>query len=314
MACPLGCRDGKGEVSRVERRGVWIHRTRCPMRAVKCEYCSVSVKACGMNGHLKVCGEFPIPCPNECSEEFLVKRKDKSIHLSQECPLQETECPYSQYGCEVKVQRRNLEQHEKEDMHKHMKLMVKMVNTVQSKVITLQEEKEATHSLVKNMQNKIVKLEKENEVFRNSIARGSFEWQISGIQKKISDNISTYSVPFYIGLYKFQGFVQWNTEYYLGVFLYILKGEWDDTLKWPIKYRCSIILINQFDAQYNHESHHEITDETLKMCPDCFRKPITERNNCFGLSKFIPLVDLSRNYSKDDKITLKISVELILNI
>ena len=113
VACPLGCRDEKGEVSRVERRGVETHRTCCPMRTVKCEYCSDSVKACDMNGHLEVCEEFPIPCPNKCSEEFRVKRKNKSIHLSQECPLQETECPYSQYGCEVKVQRRNLDQHEK---------------------------------------------------------------------------------------------------------------------------------------------------------------------------------------------------------
>ena len=105
VACPLGCRDEREEVSRVERRRVETHRTCCPMRTVKCEYCSVSVKACDMNEHLEVCEEFPIPCPIECSEEFRVKRKDKSIHLSQECPLQETECPYSQYGCEVKVQR-----------------------------------------------------------------------------------------------------------------------------------------------------------------------------------------------------------------
>ena len=124
MACPLGCRDEKGEVSRVERRGVETHRTCCPMRSVQCEYCSVSVKACDMNGHLEVCEEFPIPCPNKCSKEFRVKRNDKSFHLSQECPLQETECPYSQYGCEDKVQRINLEQHEKEDIHKHMKLTI----------------------------------------------------------------------------------------------------------------------------------------------------------------------------------------------
>ena len=46
MACPLGCREERGEVGRVERRGVETHRTCCSMRTVKCEYCSVSVNAC----------------------------------------------------------------------------------------------------------------------------------------------------------------------------------------------------------------------------------------------------------------------------
>ena len=262
-----------------------------------------------MNGHLEVCGEFVIPCPNKCSEEFRVKRKDKSIHLIQECPLQETECPYSQCGCEVKVKRRNLEQHEKEEMHKHMKLTI---IPMQSDIITLQgenevlrnnvsefqsllkEEKEATHALefaMKTMQSKMVKLEKENEVFSNLMTRGSLEWKINEIQNNISENISAYSVPFYVGLYKFQGCVEWNeTEYYLGIFLHIIKGEWDDKLKWPIKYRYSIALVNQLDAKNNYEMNDEITDETLEKFSVCFRKPITEGNDGFGPFDFFRML------------------------
>ena len=127
------------------------------MRTVKCEYCSVSVKACGMNGHLEVCGGFPIPCPNKCSEEFRMKRKDKSIHLSQECPQQETECPYSQYGCEAKVQRRNLEQHEKEDMHKHMKLTMLTISDLQKEVTSLKS------------------------TISGLVSVGDLEWEIDGI-------------------------------------------------------------------------------------------------------------------------------------
>ena len=190
VACPLGCRDEKGEVSRVERRRVETHKTCCPMRSVQCEYCSVTVKACDKNGHLEVCEEFPISCPNKCSEEFRVKRKNKSIHLSQECPLQETECPYSQYGCEVKVQIRNLEQHEKEDIHNHIKLTISMISNVQREVITLQgenevlrnndskfrslltEEEKSTNSqklTMESMQGQILKLEKENASFKTKI-------------------------------------------------------------------------------------------------------------------------------------------------
>ena len=108
MACPLGCRDERGEVSRVERRGVETHRTCCPMRTVKCEYCGSNVKSCEMNKHLEGCEEFPIPCPNKCGQDFRVKRKDESNHLREKCPLQTTECPYSQYGCGVRGSEKKL--------------------------------------------------------------------------------------------------------------------------------------------------------------------------------------------------------------
>ena len=393
VACPLGCRDEKGEVSRLERRGVETHKTCCPMRSVKCEYCSISVKACDMNGHLEVCEEFPIRCPNKCSEEFRVKRKDKSIHLSQECPIQETECPYSQYGCEVKVQRRNLEQHEKEDIHKHMKLTIHLM---QSEVITLQKENGELNSNEFNSQSRVVKLEKKNEELRTKIvnlektneesrsslkegkeehlkltaakesdnlkrfkslfipmmimmiaiiimitsssseighlkrfqsllipmisilgAEGNLEWKISGVKNKISQNEDTYSEPFYVGLYKFQGYVQWvSNDNYVGVFLCIMKGEWDDTLKWPIKYKRSLVLINQLDDNDNSENNYENTEEDLEKFPEGLSKPSTKWSIIgLGTPEFISHADLlQEKYSKDDSIILKISVELIVDL
>ena len=294
MACPLGCRDEKGEVSRVERREVETHRTCCPMRTVKCEYCSVSVKACDMDGHLEVCEEFPIPCPNKCSEEFRVKRKDKSIHLSQKCPLQETECPYSQYGCEVKVQRRNLEQHEKEDMHKHMKVTVKEIEYLKNKEFKFQ-------SLLIPMISSLG-------------AKGNLEWTISGMKNMISQKENTFSDPFYVGLCKFQGYIKFNEiKDYITLFLFIMKGEWDDALKWPIKYKSSLVLINQLDPGNNYYLKFEITDKILEETPKSFEKPKLFKNERgYGFSQFISQADiLKEKYCKDDSIELNISVELV---
>ena len=372
VACPLGCRDEKGEVSRVERRRVETHRTCCPMRTVKCEYCSNSVKPCDMNGHLEVCENFPIPCPNKCSEEFRMKRKDKSNHLSQECPLQETECPYSQYGCEVKVQRRNLDQHAKEDIHKHMKLTVHLM---QSEVITLQKENEELRSNEFRIQSRVLKLEekneelitkilnltKNNEEFRSLLPerkedmdkhlslrakesdhlkrfrslfipmtimmivliviimmtsslkpKGNLEWTISGLHYKIRWNEDTFSDPFYVGLYKFQAQILWREEYNYGVlYLYILKGKMDDTLKWPIKYKFSMVLINQLDARHNYEFNDVIPEEDLKNFPEHFSKPNSERNGGYRINLLSQADLFHEKYYKDDSIMLKISVELV---
>ena len=254
----------------------------CPL---KCEYCSVSVKACDMNGHLEVCEEFPIPCPNKCSEENRVKRKDKSIHLSQECPLQETECPYSQYGCEVKVQRRNLEQHEKEDIHKHLKFTM----------------------------NKVVKLEKDNKMVRDLVSTGILVRKISGVKSKILQKEETYTDPFYVGLYKFQGCVHWNKEHnYVGLYLHIMKGEWDEALKWPIKYKFRQAIVSQLDASNSYICNVEIPEKILEEVPGCFIKPNTERNGGIGSDKFISHGDLlQEKYSKDDEIVFIIRVELL---
>ena len=43
-----------------------------------------------------------------------------------------------------------------------------------------------------------------------------------------------------------------------------MKGEWDDTLKWPLRYKYSMVLINQLDAKDNYVRNYEITEKDLE--------------------------------------------------
>ena len=359
VACPLGCRDEIGEVNRVERRGVETHRTCCSMGTVKCDYCGRKVKACKISPHLVLCEEFPILCPNECKDAAGLKRKDESIHLSQYCPLQDIVCPFSQYGCEVKAQRRLMIQHEKKDMDSHLRLTMdnmqskltklefKMDNT-QSKLTKLEFTMDNTQSklaklesTMDNMQSKVVKLKEKNARFEKKMVkkenkklrkidlkiqsiistlsrvelRGNLEWKISGVRDKISQKENTYSDPFYVGLYKFQGRVDWNEkDNHIGLFIFIMKGKSDELLKWPIKYLYSIVLINQqLDANNDHRREFEIKDNILEEEPTCFEKPKSFRNDKgYGFPQYMSQADIIKEkYCKDDSIELNISVELI---
>ena len=297
----------------------------------------------------------------------------KMIKENEGCPLQETECPYSQYGCEDKYMRRNSEQHEKEDIHNYLNLTL---TNIQGEVIKLQKANEESKSNEFKPQSRVVKLEKKNEEliakivnlekkneeFRSSLqegkedmhkqmelavikeidqlkkfqsllipmvsslgAKGNLEWKISGVKNKISQKENTSSDPFYVGLYKFRGCVGWvHNDNYVGLFLYIMKGEWDDTLKWPIRYKYSVVLIKQldgedfyemlFNAEHNYEKNSEITEEDLKKFPQCFKQPSAEGNLGCGLPEFISHTNLlQEKYSKDDSIILKISLEVILD-
>ena len=149
-------------------------------------------------------------------------------------------------------------------------------------------------------------------MMRTLVSPGSLEWKINGVNNKILQKECTLSDPFYVGLYKFQAKIRWDKiENDVGLFLCIMKGEWDDALKWPIRYKYPLVIINQLDASDNYERNYEITVEDLVKFPHCFNKPSTKRTIGFGSDDFISQADLlEEKYSKDDKITLKISVEL----
>ena len=142
--------------------------------------------------------------------------------------------------------------------------------------------------------------------------KGNLEWEISGVNGKIQRDDNTFSDPFYVGLYKFQAQILWKEERnYVGLYLHILKGKMDDTLKWPIKYKFSMVLINQLDVRHNFEFNGIIPEEYLKNFAEHFSKPSSERNGGYRI-RFIPHdVLLQDKYYKDDSIMLKISVELV---
>ena len=302
MACPLGCKDEKGEVSRVERRGVDTHKTCCPMRSVKCEYCNFKLKSARMSAHLHaICVEFPIPCPNMCSETFRIKRSDISIHLNQECPLSRVECPYYRYGCEVNVTRGALDQHEKDYMHLHFKLAT---GCLQDKVVRLEIENE-------NLKNTNQKFETLLSTMSSWSSNGKLKWEINGVKDTFSRNGKLFSDPFYVGLYKLRAILECNlVRQKIFCFLSIMKGEWDDVIKWPFIYKDTIVLINQLNPKHNFETKNVISKENLTEFPEYFQKPISIRNKEFGFDNFLYRVDvLNAKFCRNDSITINISVE-----
>ena len=132
------------------------------------------------------------------------------------------------------------------------------------------------------------------------ISRGSLEWRISGVKNKISQNEDSFSDPFYVGLYKFQARIKWNNFYlnYVYLYLYIMKGEWDDTLRWPLRYKCSLVLVNQLDGKDNYVTNLEFTEEDLDRFPERFNKPITERNEGYCLLFISQMIFYRRNTPK----------------
>ena len=329
-ACPLSCvcleGEREGQVARLERRHIPGHvRDSCPLRVVTCEFCEGEVKASEMNPHLEDCEAFPLPCPNGCAREGEdevreVKRSDLTVHLDTHCPLQKVQCPYRDHGCREEMERRLTDTHEREFLHIHFKLSMtdmKLKLNESTLLLNLANKKIADQEL--QFTDRIASLEKQNSSLitaLSSFPTGRLEWNIQGVKQKMQNFETTYSDPFYVGLYKCQCSIEWSR--YGGnlvVYIHVMRGDFDDKLHWPIRYKYTFVLINQSNSKDNLVRSDEIAKSQLELFPKRFKRPTEHRNEGYGRYLLISNTEiLEVKYCKQDSITLHISVELLTSL
>ena len=187
-------------------------------------------------------------------------------------------------------------------------------------IISVKKELEALSIEMKQKQtesnDKIQFLQKQNalltEALSSSLASGQLDWKIKEVKQKIEKKEDSYSDPFYVGLYKCQGKIVWdiNNTGKVGCGICIMKGEFDDKLKWPFIFRFKFVLLNQNRNEDNYIFSPEITKETLQKYLDSFQRPTEEMNKGIGTSSFISNTEiLAEKYCKEDSISLLITVE-----
>ena len=320
-----------------------------------------------MNPHLGECEEFPVDCPNGCEAAGetgtrQVKRGAVPLHLT-ECPLQRVECPYREYGCGEEMERRQLDLHERENIHTHFRLAIvkrkqiestelketqipqanhkinlweKLSAVKDSEIILINKEIKELKTLSLEMKQKQIEsnckikllekssVDKDWEIISakkeikelieiiSTFVSGQLEWRIKGVKQKMEKKEDSYSDPFYVGLYKCQGYIVWDCSNTgkVGCFIYIMKGEFDEKLKWPFIFRHKFVLFNQNRNEDNHILSYDITKDDLQKYPHCLQKPTEERNKGIGTVSFISNTEiLTEKYCKEDSISLLITVE-----
>ena len=97
--------------------------------------------------------------------------------------------------------------------------------------------------------------------------------------------------------------------------IHVMRGDFDDKLHWPIRYKCTFVIINQSNIKDNFVSSVEITNSWLEKCPELFKRPTDYRNRGSGQRELISNNQiLGVEYCKQDSITLHISVELLASL
>ncbi|XP_064398234.1 TNF receptor-associated factor 5-like [Halichondria panicea] len=254
----------------------------CPHRQYSCPHCQETGEYGDITGeHIKICPKIIIECSNAPHCKTTFPRETKHTHLST-CQYQVVACKYSEFGCEKVPFRKDLQEHENDD-NAHLCIAMTTVLTLKKQCTLLN-----TQLHCSNIKDQLGAI----SIFK-----------MPSFKEKKDNNIEFFSDPFYTHPrgYKMLIFIDVNgygkfkgTHVSVGVFL--MRGEYDDQLKFPFKGTIKFELLNQLEDK-NHHCESYTHDGTL----DCSKRVIDgERSNeVSGAPAFICPGDLGHNATKN---------------
>ncbi len=274
----------------------------CPRRLYNCSHCNEpgEYKDITSQKHFNICPKFIIACPNAPSCKISFKREYKLHHLST-CKYEMIHCKYREIECKTMLMRKDLTEHE----NNHEIHIVGAMATV----LSLKQQCSLLTSRLHSLNTK------DQKMFMSTFKMPLFT------QRK-EKNIEYFSDPFYThpNGYKMVFCVDANGrgQYegtHVSVWVYLMRGDYDDQLEFPFKGTVTFELLNQLEDNNHHSASYtfEGTEDTSKRVID--REKSTNAN---GVLAFIPHKNLAHKitencqcqYLKDDCLVFRVSVNV----
>ena len=278
VKCPNQC-----DVPSVQRQQLQHHLEEdCPNREVLCPHCCITDKHNIVTGsHLEICPDLLIPCPNEGCQKY-IKRNEMAYHR-QSCIKEIVPCPYASVGCKQRMKRERLDDHDAENVRKHLKIAV---NTIKELCLN---------------------------------CSGRVNIKLENFQQYRDSNQVWYSPGFYSshGGYKMCLRVDANGNgsgkgSHVSCFVHLMSGEYDDILEWPFQGEVTVELLNQLEDKNHKEVVMRFEEGTSLKCR---QRVIGEQYGPgWGYLQVISHFELSlnpflnRQYLKDDTLYFRVSV------
>ena len=276
-------------------------------------YCSHKSKGCEWRGELR---ELEKHLNSEPAA-------DKSL---EGCPFTVINCPLSHTGCDVKLPRNDIKAHVNDDLLSHVLRQTALVMTLtqekeslntqlQSVKVELQlvkREKQYLEQHVTELEREIKQMKEAQQIMAHTGQPiGPIEFTMTNFNQ-YKDDEYWLSLPFYTHPHGYKmflrvrpkGYVSGNSTH-LGVLIHMMRGEFDDQLKWPFRGNITFQLVNQEEDK----DHVVITVHFNENTPDTAAGRVTgrERSNYgWGNAKVLPLSELEPKYLKNDCIKFHI--------
>ena len=341
-------------------------------RPFSCEYCHDYDSNFDdvINNHWPVCGFHPVRCPNECGSSPLHQNLDS--HVADECPLTTISCDFVHVGCVVKLPRKDMSEHLRENFLVHMSSLavshakqqaqitelVAENDTLRSKNVNLEQNHRSlesnsdslrvtlaslqeSHSTLSvshaRLQADCKELKTENQTLkeentqlrreltalsqakvsvevvpRTSIPLGPPVLIVTGFKQLKRNGNSWYSPPVYthhqgykISLQVYANGYDSAKGTHVSVHVYFMRGEFDDSLKWPFRGVISFRLLDQLKGE-DHKTFLSIYHESVAddYCSRVMNRERAEYG--WGCPAFVAHTDLEPKYLRNDTLLFQI--------
>ena len=235
------------------------------------------------NFHKRKALSLKVRCPHKAEGcEWQGELRSLEQHVAQSCEHKVIQCDFSYAGCGTQLQRRLMSAHMKDGMEAHLSLLSLVVAGLMKRLVPPVD-----------------------------IIMDDFE-------EHKKSNEAWYSPPFYthLGGYRMCLKVYANgnkkgkgIHVHVTVAVCLMRGEFDDLLKWPFRGDVTVQL-KKTDLPH----YQKIIPLNDDIPNECFCKPTKERNDDgWGYTQYISHADLyAGGYLKDDKLVFCVS-DIVVN-
>ena len=222
------------------------------------------------------------------------------------CSQQITECEFAFAGCTARMARKRLERHVGESTQRHISLLAERLVQRDAEIKSLQDH-------IKLLEKRLCSFIRPADMFLTD-----FE------QRKAADE-RWRGPPFYSHLagYKMCLVVDANGTAngkgtHVSVFVYLMAGENDDVLKWPMRAEVCIQMCNQRNESYHWQETVHFNDqappESTERVVGRNKAPKGRGRNQFALhSKLVLDESTNCQYLKENSLRFRISSVKLLN-
>ena len=317
IPCPNNCKES----DEILRKDMDEHEKVCPRRQYKCPHCEqVGEYHERTTTHLKECHQVEVPCPNKDCKEY-VKRCDIALHC-QECIFEEVSCKYASIGCGCCLARKDLKAHE-DDSGQHLSISLDTACKQQLTIKYQEDQLAKLQSKLEDLTFKITTLEAKIFAPHEEAIKPSFlpvmNYKVTNFDHHKSFDDFVYSPPFYTspGGYKMCVKVFANgcgdaKGNHISVYFYLMRGENDDHLPWPLTAKINCELLNELEDRNHYPLQFTVCSENIisKRVVNCEKS-----SSGYGFLHYIShaalVYDAEKHclYLKDDCLYFRIKVD-----
>ena len=316
----------------IKRSDFQVHTNeKCPRRPCICEHCNnFSGNYEAVVNHWLQCESYPDLCPNNCGEK--IRRQFVVKHMQNDCREHGILCEYDDIGCNAgRITRKNMPNHMRDYMKKHMSLLeqhnkslvkqledkIQVAASIKDKNRELISENQQLKLKINKQQQQLVRQTQEIQILHTHTSICPTEITITNFEQHRRENGTWYSRPFYTHPkgYKLNLHIKANgqgegRDTHASLRIHLMKGEFDEELKWPFRANIIIEVLNQERDEGHYTKVVSFDDSTS----DDKSGRVTEgemSESGRGAATFISHARLLSKYLKNDSLKMHITTTLL---